>query len=170
MYMSMTKKSFKLPWPTQLATQRQWWSIFRTQRPHLRQWWVRGGFTHRHCLHTFMYLLRRYSTWVSDMLKPCASVSREMPSKTFSSWGSEYLAFYVGLRSCLCIRRGLVMALVYSPLDNSCSGIWDSTGSSTDEIIRSGFISARVLLVVLRETRGPLASLSESNRLSSMWS
>ena len=32
-----------LKWPTQVLIQGQWWSIFMTQRPHLRQWWDRGA-------------------------------------------------------------------------------------------------------------------------------
>ena len=42
-YIKNRTKNLQLKKATQLLTQGQWWSIFRTQFPHIEQWWARSG-------------------------------------------------------------------------------------------------------------------------------
>ena len=71
------RKILRLRCPTQLSTQRQWWSIRRTHLPHLLQWCVRGGLTHLHFGQYFMYFSLRNSIWASVRVRP--EVCDEVP-------------------------------------------------------------------------------------------
>ena len=98
-YIKNRTKNLQLKKATQLLTQGQWWSIFRTQFPHIEQWWARSGLI---MLHLSQYRTepqtRSYTS--TAVLMPTPTPLKSPPNKK----GRKKSIFYRILQIFILIR------------------------------------------------------------------